>query len=803
MITKELYGSIRGKQLKSEENTVTGKPRRWFSLRAFTGSAEYAIRFFLAAMLAGANIFGSYAPFGLGMVAASGAGLDGFCALVGACFGYLAFQGFSSGLPYVAASILIYSVSFAFYDIRVYRNALFMPLTAATLNAATQFVYLGLSGWAVEQVIFFCMECMLVALSAYLYAGAFSQWKTKGDLAVTPQQLVSFLFFLGTLLISLAGISLPFDISPGRLAAALIVLTTAWAGGAGLGAAVGITAGLGMDVATSGTFFYCAAYGLSGLLTGVMHKQGRSYAALTFAVSDAAAVLWTWDNGLRISILYEVALAVAVFLLLPSSLLRRVTPFFSREQAEESGTRMRAYVQERLSSTAGAFRSLYESIRSAFHTADLNDNDSSVLFDRAAERVCIRCALRDSCWQREYNATFNALNDTLPTLLDRGRGEQSDFPDYFRNRCLHFPAFLQAVNEELTALLQRRQWTSRLHESRAAVCRQYAQLSGILGDAVEEFSTQLVADTAKGQQLNRYLAAIGVDGTSVVFFDEHGHLRAEIAGGDLSLLHTREVKKKLSRLLGCPLHRPVSEDDGHRVVFTQAEPLMAVAGVSAQRKDGETVSGDTGQWFKHTDGKLYILLCDGMGSGEGARMESSLAVTLLEQFLRAGISPEDAIRTLNSALSLRSEAGGGFTTIDLLQVDLFTGNGRLYKLGAAPTYIKHGGNVTRLSGNSLPAGLADGTNFEPDVSSVSLSDGDLAVLVSDGISGSDDNWIRMAVASFEGDSPRTLANQLVERSIQSGDGATDDRTAVVVKLLSRPKDGSAPRRQKEPAELSS
>ena len=36
----------------------------------------------------------------------------------GACFGYLSFQGFTQGLRYVAAAILIFSVSFAFYDVK-------------------------------------------------------------------------------------------------------------------------------------------------------------------------------------------------------------------------------------------------------------------------------------------------------------------------------------------------------------------------------------------------------------------------------------------------------------------------------------------------------------------------------------------------------------------------------------------------------------------------------------------------------------------------------------------------------------
>ena len=103
-----------------EEARETGK----VILRApaLVRAAECVIRFLLGAMLSGAEIFGGYAPFGLGLVAASGSGLDGFCALVGAAFGYLSFLGLTAGLRYVAAAILIFSVSFAFYDIRSYQT---------------------------------------------------------------------------------------------------------------------------------------------------------------------------------------------------------------------------------------------------------------------------------------------------------------------------------------------------------------------------------------------------------------------------------------------------------------------------------------------------------------------------------------------------------------------------------------------------------------------------------------------------------------------------------------------------------
>ena len=207
---------------------------------------------------------------------------------------------------------------------------------------------------------------------------------------------------------------------------------------------------------------------------------------------------------------------------------------------------------------------------------------------------------------------------------------------------------------------------------------------------------------------------------------------------------------------------------------------MAVAGVAARKKTGETVSGDAGTYFKRHDGKLYLLLCDGMGSGPEANRESTLAVRLLEQFLQAGVDARRALATLASALALRGEETGGFTTIDLLQLDLFTGEGELYKLGAAPTYVKKGGSVQRLTGRSLPAGLAEGTAEALDQFALRLSPGDCVLMASDGVCpGPEDGWLRERFAQFDGASPKDLARELVT---QDRSDATDDRTALVVRI---------------------
>ena len=439
--------------------------------------------------------------------------------------------------------------------------------------------------------------------------------------------------------------------------------------------------------------------------------------------------------------------------------------------------RAQRIVQQQLEHTAQAFRALYDSLRSAFRTPD-NDNDVTTVFDRAAGRQCRGCTLRDRCWKADYNTTFNALNDATPAMVERGKAERADFPRHFADRCIHFPEFVAAVNEELTALFYRRQYNARIRESRAAVCRQYAQLSDLLGEAAAELSRELIPDPAGARRLRNRLSEWKLDVRAAVYRDGRGLVRVEAEGPGCSALARPSRVKELSAVLGVPLRVELEEKDA--ISLLQQEPLMAVAGVAARKKSGETVSGDAGTYFKRHDGKLYLLLCDGMGSGPEANRESTLAVRLLEQLLQAGVEARRALTTLSSALALRGEETGGFTTVDLLQLDLFTGEGELFKLGAAPTYIKKGGDVQRLTGKSLPAGLAEGEASALDQFTLRLAPGDCVLMVSDGVSsGLEDGWLRDQLARFDGESPKDLARELVTRDLKE---ATDDRTALVIRV---------------------
>lgn len=221
---------------------------------------------------------------------------------------------------------------------------------------------------------------------------------------------------------------------------------------------------------------------------------------------------------------------------------------------------------------------------------------------------------------------------------------------------------------------------------------------------------------------------------------------------------------------------------GESVSVMAKPPLAYQIGAALRPRKGESISGDSMVSFESDSGRmLYLLLSDGMGTGSAAQKESSAAIRLLQRFLKADIPPAAALKTLNAAFALKGGEGGGFTTIDLAAVDLSNGDAVLYKYGAAPSYLRDGTVIRRISGGSLPAGLESGDGA-PDTTHIHLSSGDFLVLTSDGIAeDEEDHWLRELIRSYVGHNPQSLVSLILADSLDHS-GNEDDCAAIVLYL---------------------
>lgn len=233
----------------------------------------------------------------------------------------------------------------------------------------------------------------------------------------------------------------------------------------------------------------------------------------------------------------------------------------------------------------------------------------------------------------------------------------------------------------------------------------------------------------------------------------------------------QEQYAQMGDLLAAAAHAPAEEPTG---------PVGYRVSSALRPKEGQQLCGDQLATVE-TGGMLYLLLSDGMGSGPEAHREAALTVRLLEQFLRAGIEAAPALKTLNSALALRGETGGAFTTIDLLALRRSTGEATLYKYGAAPSYLKHTAHVTRFTAHSLPAGL-QATTEPPEVTRLALPAGSYFVMISDGIADENsDEWLQNLLVGWNGTDVHALTALILSES-RSRRGLEDDCAVLAVHL---------------------
>jgi len=179
-----------------------------------------------------------------------------------------------------------------------------------------------------------------------------------------------------------------------------------------------------------------------------------------------------------------------------------------------------------------------------------------------------------------------------------------------------------------------------------------------------------------------------------------------------------------------------------------------------------------------------LLLCDGMGSGKRAARESSSAVSLMEDFYRAGFDEETILNAINKLLIL-SSSDEIFSTMDVCMVDLLRGIAKFTKIGAPHSYLLRGEKAKKLQAGALPIGILD--EFKPGQYTVSLEHGDLIVMFTDGIAdleNAEESLFGFIMDAAKMRNVQEIADRILTSALAvAGGTAPDDMTVMVARAL--------------------
>lgn len=218
------------------------------------------------------------------------------------------------------------------------------------------------------------------------------------------------------------------------------------------------------------------------------------------------------------------------------------------------------------------------------------------------------------------------------------------------------------------------------------------------------------------------------------------------------------------------------------VMYEEESGYKVLTGIARATKEGEKISGDNYMILEGENGRYYIALSDGAGSGEKANSASKMVVELLEKFIDAGFGVEIAIQMINGVL-LSSEEEQHLSTLDICCLDTHTGQCEFIKVGACASYIKSDMLVEIVMSANLPLGVFYRVEIEK--TNGQLVNGDYVIILSDGIIqglGGDTEIAKfeemLSGVSYE--SPQELANFILSYTIHEAGGIIEDDMTVLV-----------------------
>lgn len=715
----------------------------------------------------------AFSPAPSGAALAAGlAGRSGICAIIGGMAGAL-LHGFPNAISGLLALALVFAVRLLPDFRKPKLRAVVRSVGAGAAVLVTRLTEVG-NTTELLRVILAGLVAGVFALCVCLLSDGI---RRRGfDVADTRD--CAFVCVIAALaFISLGSLDYPV-LNIGRLLLGFGLLIISAGRGLGMCAAVGISGILGLcahspEVGAGGAIFAFAA--VAGMVFARFNKVVRAVGFVFISVT-AALITGVDEGSWRIPL--EAAITAVAYAVIPVN--RANLP--DGDFADASVSYM---LRERLNFAADAIAGIGTGLKTAAETLDRKYKISpEEIPERAADRCCRSCPNSMVCWGKNYEQ-FNAEFGRLVGLLRAGASSGADglaLSPECAEICVNPRGVVAAISAEYSRYVSVKTGERRIRELRRIYVDQLEGMRDILrdmGSAKNEIKCACRYQAAE-RRAEKILRDSGVElPQAFVIFDRRGKLRFEAYGATEPRVTYDYLGTLLSQSLGRELGTPQLSGGGGRYKFTASERTMLSAKVGAYQipRGQNRVCGDCYEYFTDSAGVLYVILSDGMGNGSRARVDSAMACSVLSKLIKCGVSIKTALETVNTVLMVKS-ADESFATLDICQIDLNSGEGVVYKAGAATTYIKSEDKLVRAALSSAPAGL--GGQLSVPAQKFTVSKGDVIVMMTDGAA-PDEQWLSREL------SQRVEPAELSERIAKAArmDRTRDDDISVISLVLER------------------
>lgn len=547
------------------------------------------------------------------------------------------------------------------------------------------------------------------------------------------------------------------------------------------GLARGAIYGTALGYIASATYF--ASFSLLGAVCALIFSFG-AYSACGIACATACicSIMIGGANAL-VSIVPETIMACAVtspilrYSFLPSGFPFPLTDAGYAESFSENARRVLQEISlvNSLKNATANLRGISEGVNDACAPFDRSGPNASEIAERICNELCDSCPLSPICHETNVIITKEALTELAQRQIDGH--EKHSVPIQLSSHCIRLRELT-----EYTARIVSEQSEEHRHPTLSPTLT-YPAVADIISDVGTKAENELVFDGAAEKAVSRllYTSGIAFGGVSVI-----GSIRKKVCiyGANIGKMKKSlpQIQIGLKEIFGFPFGEPsFSNNVSQPVVFSPARSLKTEIAVAAHTKLGESFSGDTVLTFDDEQDNFYALISDGMGSGESAGRSSAITAELIRRLMLSGIDTSLAVRLAGEALpSLCDEC---FSTVDLMKLDLVSGQASVIKNHAAASYVLRNGSAYCLRCSSMPIGINSEATSEK--VTFNLEHGDTVVMVSDGVADGPTDKVKIQdIIGIEGSlNAETLANRILSKASEIK-GQSDDMTALVIKIKS-------------------
>lgn len=511
----------------------------------------------------------------------------------------------------------------------------------------------------------------------------------------------------------------------------------------------------------------------------------RIYCILSTVIIDILFYLYLDPyTGFDILRLIETLCALAIFISLPNSLIEKLYGYFS-DTYNQLGTRdivnrNRDSISRRLLELSEVFAQMDIVFRQMVKGVLPIEDAIDMLTNETCNKVCNNCSKRTECY-RTKQETQRIVRDLIDKGFQKGRTTLLDVPPILTAKCNRTNQILMCINQLLTQYKQYTGMINNLDSSRILIAEQLNGVSKIMHDLSKQINQKIEFDTTKESKLIEELSYHNIICNEAIIYNNNNQISITL------LLRNQDIEnpalcKVASSICGNSLsikEVTPSELSGWCLANLSSSSIYDVVfGYAATPKTGQDISGDNYSLLRLGNNKFMMAVCDGMGNGTNANKTSSLAISLIENFYKAGFNNDIILNSVNRLLSLNNE--DTFTALDLCVIDLNAGQADFIKLGAPNGFIKHSNTTDIIQTGALPIGILE--EMRPTITKTVLNNQDIFILCSDGVTDSFKKieTLKDFINNLTTLHPQMIADKILEKTLELNQGIANDDITILV-----------------------